>query len=858
MTTTNLGQLGKLHPRSSALLNVNDTVSMHLLMETAIGDSQDYEVLSFEEIDELKKEHAILSSRIDGVRRKLVLETKLRDAAQSLNRLYSTKGRDGTTDGAPKSPKKHRRSLLGSRGSGNDLLSKTDDEMVASARKCEELAQELWRLEKRAQELDKILLEHTAGILQITHKGLPTDQAPSTGQGSEQRKAHGQMGMQMTDGADTFDDRSNYRAYSLFDEYGMDQGTGQGAQSESAHLPDRPGPRNDDFVRQTQVIIDTEKRVEDLNRQLKGLMMQTSTQHIDTSEPPRSQDKDNSNAPDELRGQLDVLETNIRMIHEQQNATVRNAERSMFSAEEKLEDLNSYMHNIIAQNVQGQASDYPLPPQISGQSLHDQIKYLEDSLDTVGRHTQQLREAVKSSSLKISDHQAKAEQSDLILTGLWDIMIAEEHEANQHHQNSRSMDLIPREEFSLQAFSAKVQALYARATGLQEQKDILSRQIQQQRELHDKSNHSKDDQLETLAAELEHTRDLHESTQREAKGIQNELTFAVERLEGARQEATLRERQRGMDETQALTAEKEASREVEDRLLAEMQAKEEEFSHLEAELQELRDDASITIAEMKAKLEESEYRRQLLTTQMTEATASKAGMEAKILSLEQTLEAKSQQFAKTQNEMKPLENEVVRLHTELTVARAELDGAYGTRAQRAADMAGDPALQKELDDLSERNVALLEEIAVLRGKHASAGSGNSELATRVAALQRELTETIAEYEVMTKASIEFEKEREQLENLVDELRERVESVESELSDEKVQLIGVKVGAPGVRDSIAHGNTSTMVLKNEFKKMMRETRADHVKALRVSILVGCYGIDYYTDTSPGRARGTSQT
>src|SRR5437667_9934315 len=100
---------------------------MHLLVETALGDSQAYEVLAFEEIDELKKEYSLLSNRIEATKRKLVLESKVRDAALSLNRLYAAKSRD-SGDG---SQKKHRRSLLGSRRSAADMTSRTDDELAA-------------------------------------------------------------------------------------------------------------------------------------------------------------------------------------------------------------------------------------------------------------------------------------------------------------------------------------------------------------------------------------------------------------------------------------------------------------------------------------------------------------------------------------------------------------------------------------------------------------------------------------------------------------------------------------------------------------------------------------------------------
>ncbi|KAF8254178.1 hypothetical protein K440DRAFT_158584 [Wilcoxina mikolae CBS 423.85] len=69
----------------------NDDMSLHLLVEQAIYDSADYEILSYEEVEDLKKEHIMLTSRIDATKRKLVMESKVRDAAQSLSRLTSKK-----------------------------------------------------------------------------------------------------------------------------------------------------------------------------------------------------------------------------------------------------------------------------------------------------------------------------------------------------------------------------------------------------------------------------------------------------------------------------------------------------------------------------------------------------------------------------------------------------------------------------------------------------------------------------------------------------------------------------------------------------------------------------------------------
>lgn len=187
---------------------------------------------------------------------------------------------------------------------------------------------------------------------------------------------------------------------------------------------------------------------------------------------------------------------------------------------------------------------------------------------------------------------------------------------------------------------------------------------------------------------------------------------------------------------------------------------------------------------------------------------------------------------------------MVRLHTELTVAKAELDGAYGTRAQRAAEMASNPAVQKETDELNERNSGLLEEVASLKSQSDALKTDNAELNQRIHTLQQELSDTIAEYEAMTKASIEFEKDREALEASLDSLRDRSEELEAQLGEEKLKWMGVKSPmAAGSRGSSVPGSTSANVLKNEFKKMMREMRAENMKALRVGSTKSLWRILY---------------
>ena len=598
-----MSQTNKQYSWSSTLPNPNDPVSMHLLMEMAMGDSQQYEILSFEGVDDIKKELAMLKSRIEVTKRKLVLESKLRDAALSLNRLSTNKGRDVSGEGSPSSPKRHRGSFMGSRsGGGGDLLSKTDSEMAAIIRKCEDLAQELWKLEQRAQKLHRALLEHTAGVLQLTHKGYLSKVPPGTLESSR-----------LNGGADEFDERSWYRSHDTLDEFvaGFGNERRQGVSRLISQPPAERAPQSEESARQTEAIVAITRRGD-------------------------------------------------------------------------------------------------IPGSISEKESH----------------------------------------------------------------------------------------------------------------------------LADLRTEHEKMKRALEATDRDAKATGVQLTLALERLEAAKQDAILREEQKGMDNDNALKAEKAARKEAEEHFFTELQSKEEEISELATRLTELRDEGEIARIKLQGKLQESEERLRELSAQLNDVVEAGARFEATEAELKQTAEEKTKEAERIHQEMKGLEGEVVRLHTEVTVARAELDGAYGTRAQRAAEVAANPAIQKELDDLSDRNKLLLEEITALKAQGSSANNGNSELIERVELLQCELAETIGEYELMTKSSIEFERERELLEATIDNLRDRCENLDSQLSDEKVRWLGMKRPGSVGRDSLVPSNTSIMVLKNEFKKMMRETRAENMKAIRV--------------------------
>lgn len=622
--------------------NTSDPVVMYLLSEIAIGDSKTYEILSLEEVDELKKEHSLLVGRLDASKRKLALETKLRDAAKSLSRLHSPKSSRSSEGFDPTGSLKSRRNRSSRFGHNNS--DKSDEELAVATQKCEDLALEVWRLECRTQQVQRRLLEHTAGVLQMTHKGLkknPKSNLPRTPESIYSGNTRGSV--------DGFDDRSLYKTLDNLDEFGSDDRRGQ----------------------------------------------------------------------DDLNGS-------------------RSAAAGV--VETQLAEMSSQLHGLMIQC--GLSREPTLPPPDPSSGLQDRMSYL----------------------------------------------------------------------------SAVIGSLQNRIDGLLDQKSILTTQIQQQRELNSKSDADKDAHTAGLIEQLATVRKELELSERENQSTRDELNLVLDQLEAVRRDLAARDE--GASEKEARTRAEEGIQRLESELeqLREEAAEgreraEKEVSELEIAMQQLRTESDARVKEATDMHAETGSEVARLKAQLKDATEARTRAE--------------EDSARKQTDMSELESEVARAQTELTMVKAELDGAYGSRAQRAAEAASNPAVQKEIDDLNARNIELTEELAALK-----AGPGDGDLQQRMQTLERELRETTDEYEAMTKASIEFEKDRERLDGIIDGLRERCEQLETQISEDRINNMGVSSPSSTSRDGTSE-TTSTMVLKNEFKKMMRESRVENMKILKVS-------------------------
>ncbi|OJT12561.1 hypothetical protein TRAPUB_10885 [Trametes pubescens] len=133
------------------MLSSKDDLLMSLLASEAIVDSRGFEVLSAEEVEELKKEHTVLSSRLVALNKKLTLETKIRDAALSLSKANA---------------------------SYKNVNKQTSEQLDNANRKVETAQKELWRVSERAGEINRRLLEHRAGVLSYSLRSMEKKMAP--------------------------------------------------------------------------------------------------------------------------------------------------------------------------------------------------------------------------------------------------------------------------------------------------------------------------------------------------------------------------------------------------------------------------------------------------------------------------------------------------------------------------------------------------------------------------------------------------------------------------------------------------------------------------------------------------------
>lgn len=389
-----------------------DPVAMHLLVETAIGDSQYFDVLTVDEVEALKQEQKALDARLGTVRRKLESETKIRDATRSLTRLASKKDAG------------HRRGLS-SKGSNavQEYAEESQEGLEASNKKVEEFIRELLEIESRMRMIDMQLLMHTAAVLQLTHRGsqkrnafgqlsedvVKRPDSPASLETYEVGRANGVDGEE-----DAFDDRSFYR-------------TPENLDSLMTALQNGTHHRSQSVDRQDQALTTMGRRLEELNDRLRELIVQANPgRNEDYALPPQAP----GGSPDasSIDRQLDFLDQGLRDTTAELASIRSKTRHSMSEVEGRLEGINNQLYGVITRSAASNAEPIQPPPPITGGGQADQFNYMEDSLYNLEQIQDSLNDQLDQLRSRPADSEdaGKAEKYETTLMGLWQIIQAGE------------------------------------------------------------------------------------------------------------------------------------------------------------------------------------------------------------------------------------------------------------------------------------------------------------------------------------------------------------------------------------------------------------------------------------------------
>lgn len=751
---------------------MKDPIQVHLLTETALSDSKGYEILSQEEVDELKKQAELISQRVESTRSNLAIQSKYRDAAASMARL-------------------------GQKGAENSRSQESERERIECERKCDQLASELLELEKRLLIPHRKILEHTAAILQLTHKASKKKTSPQNGQllngipGSpESLYAYSQSRNSLDQmGDDTyFDDPSGYQLD------GMER-----ARKNAIEIPlkspireqnqmrvelDRMREENTYLRSQTDGLL---KKLQGLNSSLRDTIVRFNPQvNHGYDEPPQGSAAPDIKLADLLKSQMDYLESGLFAVQAEQDSFAGGSRMG-----ERIEAVNLQLRDLLMTS-----DPHYLPTMLPSESdINGQVAYLEESI-----------RSIDSQLARANSSQGANDEIGPVLTSLWDSIQRGFSEAKQRKDDRRRTRVekgLPEDDedmsddegfdaaepYSLGSFSNRVQWMHAQAITLRDQKYVLKRQIKQQRELNNKSDAEKDEELARKQEELEKSRQLLSRAEKDAKDAQRMLSDTMTDLEEARNAA-------------GAAGAAEAS----------IQQRDAKIGELEKNLRAAQDslasaEKSLSTAQSGSK--ETGEKMAEVDAQIAALTQEKKAADEAAQELKKELAAKTKQFKIKDDEVDQLNMTIAELKTEVTIARAELDGAYGSRAERAAEVA---AIKQSSECLKLQN--------------------------QVDRLKKELGATVEELEGVTKETIGSEKEKADVEAKLDEALAARTSLESELQKARDKMAELQEELDSERLKI-HGDGSKLgagasVLSERFRATMREERKKFQEDLRVRI------------------------
>ncbi|KAM0427026.1 hypothetical protein ACHAPT_007924 [Fusarium lateritium] len=842
-------------PQSSVLVDLKDPIQVHLLTETALFDSKRFEILSQEEVDDLKKQCQSLTQRVESTRQNLTIQSKYRDAATSMARLYSPGKMEG-----------RRRSLLGRNSGGDHARAKeAEAERQASERKCEELAAELFNLEKRLMEPQRRLLEHTAGILQLTHKvskkkGQTPPNQPVNGMPGSPESLYTYTRNSMDHPADDNYFNDNYH-FGQMDEFSSSRGQPrQNAieiplkspireQNQLKEEMERVRDENTQLRNQTDTLVrsisDMEVRLENLNGSLRDAIVRFNPSKNDEYlEPPFG--VPGMEPGEMLRNQMDYLEMGLVAVEAEQDSTDEH-DKVDEKIGQQIDALNKQVRGLLL----AVDPDYPIAPHSAKGGIDAQFAYLEDALRAADSELERALRAAAAAAAGPSSIQDN-DRVEGVLMGLWEMMqsgfakIKREKEERRRarmdkgYQDEEVSDdeFDVDEPFTISGFSNRVQWLYSQATTLKDQKSVLKRQIKQQRELNNKSDAEKDEEIQRKQEELEETQLLLARAERDAMTAQTMLSETLEELEHAR---TLTTNNIGPSKADAEESNKKvAALEADVKQLqtdlagaagaagaahAQIEERDEKIADLEADLKQLQADlagAAAAAGAAQSQIEDRESKIAALESELDYLETAQAQIEERNQKIA-TLQAEVQQANVAHGQVEERNAKIAALEAEIQQANALQDQVEERNARIATLEAEIQKANVLRDQVDERNakISILEaEVEHLHALRDEVEERNA----KIAILETETQQANAlrgqtEGHNAKIAALEAELEKASAaEARLEERNARVAHLESDMELLQADLAGAAGAAGAAQAQIEERNQKIAALEAELKQL----------------------------------------
>lgn len=773
--------------RNSLLLDTTDNMGMELLISSASIDSQNFKVLSFEEVERLKREKALLTSRIDSHTRKLALESKVRDASQNLVRLHATK---------------------------NKRMSKqAEDQLQNAARKVDDLATDLWRLQRREAAVKQQLLEHMAGILA--------------------RKDQRKESARALDPTLSFDGKHLYKDSSMAFRESMSFRDNDPNLLGSDHNVETPASLSRSNI--SESVMRAEARLRETNKQLRLFLDSGGSTDEVTSNDDEQDDLD-------LEAGVDKLDSAILILQEQ---LLQQKEKALRSVETQ-QGLLSRLWETIEGETPSDFSETSLVRYMSEMSREMKILRSDASesknraLDLGERHSEAMKHLQAEYEKELDDvhaelGQVKESHQDLLVN-------------STAHETERSMHAEASKQYDVQIQSLQNEMRQAQSTV----GDLIVREAAA------KQQSSTD--LATIRRLEQQLADTHLERQTSQSNSQTELVEhknMIDELEGV--VAKLKA------EVTVLADKHELS--VLELQSYELQRAAEQRAH-EAQTTEMRNKHKIALQHIdiiSAEKQESSLQVQAIRAQAQEQVESLRDELKQLRNVVQQHESKRErmEFLESQETtLQELENELIRLTTENTRIKAEMDEMRGSKLERekaqveaAKDLlvrdldAKVVTVEAELSSMLARNHSLQRDLATLQNPQSvpvspltrdtafdgAISEREEALEARCNLLQAELDSMLLEYEAMTRTSLLHETDCTRQEDKMDSLLDRVLSLETQLAEEKVKLLGTLPTAqtsesPSSPRTNAE-SSATANLRRDFRKLVQDMRGEHAKQTR---------------------------